>query len=118
MHTEETSWRCVACHGWDYMGGVDQGTGTLSGEVGTDPAALSRILADETHQYGDRLSEQDYVDLAAFIAHGLIDMSPYIDLDSNQALGNKERESDLYSTICANCHGADSIESFYFKTRN
>ncbi len=107
MHTAENSWRCVSCHEWDYSGRDDQGTGELSIEAGNNPAALQNILTDENHQYGNRLSKQDYVDLAAFITSGIIDMGPYIDAESNHVLGDKERESRLYATICANCHGAD-----------
>jgi mono/diheme cytochrome c family protein len=105
MHEEETSWRCMACHGWDYKGQDSQGTGPLSGKVGADPASLESILGDDSHRYDNKLSKRDYVDLAAFVSHGLVDMGPIIEPGSNRILGDSMREVELYATTCANCHG-------------
>lgn len=107
IHTIENSWRCVTCHGWDYKGRVEQKTGALSGEKGNDPTSLASILEDENHRYSGKLSKRDLVDLAAFLADGMVDMSSYIEPGSNDVLGDATRETTLFSTICANCHGAD-----------
>ena len=107
MNGTGTSWRCAACHGWDYKGRAEQETGALSGKEGTDPASLAAILADKNHLYGDKLPQRELTDLAAFIADGLIDMTPYIAPSSKRSLGDAKREGALYATICANCHGAD-----------
>ena len=48
MDGAETSWRCEACHGWDYKGRAEQKTGALSGKAGIDPVSLASILGDET----------------------------------------------------------------------
>lgn len=107
MRSVETSWRCVSCHGWDYKGRTDQGVGALGGNKGIDYHSLASIMEDENHRYGEKLSKRDLTDLAAFIARGRVDVSSYIDPDSNTAVGNAKRESALYATVCANCHGAD-----------
>ncbi|MHA1165645.1 MAG: hypothetical protein ACTSP0_08720, partial [Alphaproteobacteria bacterium] len=65
MHSAEHSWRCAACHGWDYKGRTEQKTGPLNGKAGTDPASLAAILADENHGHGDKRSKRDLADLAA-----------------------------------------------------
>jgi mono/diheme cytochrome c family protein len=103
----EDSWRCIACHGWDYNGMTDQQTEPISGGIGGASASLSSILKDEKHLYVDMFSEHDLTDLTAFINDGLIDLPPYIERGSNRALGDATREVALYETICANCHGAD-----------
>lgn len=107
MNAAGNSWRCAACHGWDYQGRADQQTGALSGTVGADAASLAAILQDNNHRYGDKLPNRDLTDLAAFIAGGLIDMAPYIEPGSKRTLGDATREVVLYATICANCHGSD-----------
>ncbi len=102
MHSAETSWRCVSCHGWDYQGHAAQGTTPLK-----QATALAVTLSDGTHRYAGRLSKRDIADLAAFIADGRIDTSPYIAPGSTRALGDAARETSLYATVCANCHGGD-----------
>ncbi len=107
MNGSGISWRCASCHGWSYQGRAEQETGALSGEAGTDAAALAIILQDENHRYGHMLPKRDLVDLAAFLKDGLIDMAAYIEAGSNRALGDATRGPALYATICANCHGGD-----------
>ena len=106
MHSAEDSWRCASCHNWDYQGRPEQGTGPISGKVGTNTASLASVLGDENHHYGDKLLNRDIGDLAAFIAEGLINMAPYITPGSNLSTGNADREAALYATICASCHGS------------
>lgn len=104
MHNVETSWRCVSCHGWDYRGRTEQGTGVLRGTNGSDPSKLKSILKDENHLYGNMLSRRDFADLTAYIRSNV---TRYIDPDSNRIAGDATREVELYATICANCHGAN-----------
>jgi mono/diheme cytochrome c family protein len=104
MHNIETSWRCVSCHGWDYKGRTEQGTGVLRDTEGSEPSALASILRDGNHRYGNMLSERDFFDLAAYIQ---ADIAPYIDTGSISIVGDAAREVKLYATICANCHGAN-----------
>ena len=105
--TPEESWRCVACHGWDYNGLADQKTEAIDGDLGGTSASLAAILQDDNHLYVDIFSDRDLSDLAAFIKDGLIDFPPYIERGSNRARGDATKEIGLYETICANCHGAD-----------
>lgn len=107
MHNIETSWRCVSCHGWDYKGSTEQGTGILSDAGGSSPSTVASILRDKNHRYGNMLLERDFVDLAAYIANIRTDMAPFVDLSSTRIAGDATREVELYATICANCHGAD-----------
>jgi len=101
MHSTETSWRCVSCHGWDYLGHAAQGTSPLK-----QATALAATLSDDNHGYGEKLSKRNIADLAAFIADGRIEVAPYIAPGSTTALGDAARESALFATVCANCHGA------------
>ena len=104
MHNVETSWRCVSCHGWDYKGRTEQGTGILRDTEGSDPSTLASILRDVNHRYGNMLSKRDFADLATYIGS---DIALYIDPGSNRIAGDATREVKLYATICANCHGAN-----------
>jgi len=107
MHIAEASWRCASCHGWDYKGRAEQSTNALTGKASITPVSLRAILNDENHGYGSKLVNRDVDDLAAFITHGLLSMTPYVEPGSNRALGNATHEVALYATICANCHGAN-----------
>jgi len=107
MHTIESSWRCVSCHGWDFKGRAEQGTGILGDTEVSDRSTLVSTLRNETHRYGNMLLERDFTDLATYIAHIRDDIAPYLDSDSNRIAGDATREVKLYATICANCHGAD-----------
>jgi len=107
MHSVETSWRCVSCHGWDYKGRSGQGTGALN-EVGDiNPDRLKTILKDQNHGYDGRLLEGDFTDLAAYLAAIPTEMASYSDPGLRHLAINAPREADLYATVCANCHGAD-----------
>ncbi len=110
MDNIETSWRCVSCHGWDYKGRSEQGTGVLRGVEGFDSGKLASILRDKNHRYESMLLERDFVDLAAFIAYMPTDVAPYIEPGSNRIAGDATREVKLYATICANCHGTDGLK--------
>jgi mono/diheme cytochrome c family protein len=103
MHNIETSWRCVSCHGWDYQGRAEQGTGVIRDTKGSEASELASILSDGNHRYGNMLSERDFVDLAAYIR---ADIASYVDTGPISIPGDATREVKLYSTICANCHGA------------
>ncbi len=107
MHNVETSWRCVSCHGWDYKGRTEQGTGVLRDTEGSDPGTLASILRDENHRYGNMLSKRDFTDLAAYIGS---DIALYIETGSNRIAGDATREVKLYATICANCHGTNGFK--------
>jgi len=108
------SWRCVACHGWDYKG-VDGVTRTehpvphigIDGMAGMFPKRVESILTDGVHQYDRLLSARDIEDLAMFVSRGQIDMSQWIDPDTGAFRGDAAAHAAYYQTICATCHGAD-----------
>ncbi|MDH5355758.1 MAG: c-type cytochrome [Gammaproteobacteria bacterium] len=107
MHSNESSWRCVSCHGWKHEGRIEQGTGVLKKAKGSDPGMLASILRDGNHQYGLMLSENDFSDLAAYIQADII---PSIDPGAGIIVGDPEQEVKLYATICANCHGDNGLK--------
>jgi mono/diheme cytochrome c family protein len=108
------SWRCMACHGWDYRGrnGVAIGGRPppfpgIDGMEGADPAQIAAVLTDETHGFGRLLSRRDLMDLATFVSAGQIDMAPWIHPDTGRFLADGAAYEGHYQTICATCHGAD-----------
>ncbi len=78
----KSNWRCKECHGWDYMGkdgayaSGKHSTGItgVASMKGGDPAKVVAVLKGADHGYGDRLSDDDMMDLANFITAGLTDM--------------------------------------------
>lgn len=102
--TPADSWRCVSCHGWDYRG-TDGFKGIRSREK-TDPAAITALLKDAQHGYGELLSDGDRFDLANFIVSGQTDMRHLQEL-ARRTKPAPIRSDKVYATVCANCHGLD-----------
>ncbi|MBF0416846.1 MAG: cytochrome c [Magnetococcales bacterium] len=109
------TWRCKECHGWDYNGKLGAyATGKhATGIVGIgrlnqgDPDAVVKILNDDKHLYGDKLTKQDLNDLALFVTQGQVEMARWIDSKTKEAKGDRQRGEAVYNTICAGCHGTD-----------
>lgn len=109
------SWRCQACHGWDYKGGDgadgkrrrSPGMKGIRQSVGAAPETVVAILNDANHRYGELMGTADLNDLAAFVGRGQVDMSPHIDDATGRALGDPSARADFYNSICAGCHGRD-----------
>lgn len=107
--------RCVACHGWDYLGkngpAVRSGPPTvvkgIDGMAGGQAAAVKRILADRTHGYNEFLKPADLDDLAFFVIAGQTRMDPVIDPATGRSKGDASSGAVFFQTICANCHGND-----------
>ncbi|MBF0246554.1 MAG: c-type cytochrome [Alphaproteobacteria bacterium] len=99
------TWRCVECHGWDYKGA--HGIKGIDSKSGAHPAAIMKILSDDTHALGTYLKYEDLYDLASFVSFGQIEMREYIDPQTNKAHGNAENSERYYLTLCATCHGED-----------
>lgn len=97
------TWRCVACHGWDYRG--NNGATGVRSRRGSDPAAIVALLKSTSHGYDGVLSEDDMSDLAQFIVRGQVDMPSMI--DAARRSKNAAAFEKRYATICANCHGMD-----------
>ncbi len=109
------SWRCPACHGWDYKGdwggdAVNRQSQGITGIRNMTYASLPSIVAvlkNSTHRLGGRIPEQAMTDLAHFVASGQIDMDQYIDRKTRRASGDRLKGARIYQTICARCHGVD-----------
>ncbi|CAA7614627.1 caspase family protein [Magnetospirillum sp. UT-4] len=104
----KNSWRCPACHGWDYTGERAVGFQGVVNAKGMSEQEIVRILRSAPHSYPiNRISDSDLLDLAAFISHGQIDMSLFIDLQQNIARGRAELGKARYLSECVSCHGED-----------
>lgn len=108
-----SNWRCKECHGWDGLG-VDgaykegshaTGIKGINGMIGGDPAAVVALLKDPAHGYGDKLAEEDLLDLANFVVSGQIDWTPYI--AEKASTGDAAAGKQVFVTACIGCHGAE-----------
>ncbi len=119
----QQTWLCMECHGWDYKGkdGVFgsgkhyTGIKGINGMDGSETNAIITVLKNDLHGFEaiGVFYEEDYVDLANFIAKGQIDMDSYIDRETGVAKGNKDRNQAYYQTICSMCHGNDGTKVDY-----
>lgn len=71
------TWRCSACHGFDYRG--QHGQPGIRARQGGDLAAIVAVLKDSTHGFDALMRESDLLDLAQFVSHGQVDMPLLID---------------------------------------
>lgn len=114
------TWRCAECHGWDYRGA--QGayasgshyTGfpdVMSLSAGMPPEEIVSHLKgekDPAHDFSAYLDDRSLYQLAAFLKHGLIDDTEFINPVSLRVIGgDAARGQDLYEQTCATCHGPD-----------
>jgi len=103
-----SSWRCVECHGWDYKGTA--GVKGITKMAGAHPAAIMRILRDETHALPKVLKYKDLWDLATFVSRGQIEMNEYIDPGTMKARTTGELDGSHFSALCATCHGESGTD--------
>lgn len=104
----KNSWRCTACHGWDYSGDKALGIKGIQGAKGKPEAQIVATLRDKTHAYTpDMLNDKDANDLAMFVSKGQIDMTKFVDLAASKPKGNAAKGEVYYNTLCGVCHGAD-----------
>jgi thiosulfate dehydrogenase len=113
------SWRCVACHGWDYRGrdGVyakgPHATGItgIQHMSGAAPGRIAAVLRDATHGYTEALIPDDAMAaLALFVSKGQVPVARHIDPPSGWVHGDADRGRRLYQNLCAICHGFDGRE--------
>lgn len=113
------SWRCMECHGWDYMGedGAygrgDHYTGVkgIRHMAGKRVEDIEEVLVDKTHQYTDTMIPPGARrKLALFVSKGQINMDQYIDRSTKRARGDVRRGALFFHTVCAICHGFDGAE--------
>ena len=113
----KANWRCKECHGWDYKGKDGayssgkhhSGIKGIQGMKGAAPDQVVKLLKDNKHGYGDKLSAADLQDLAMFVTQGQVDMDKYIDASTKSPKGDKAKGETYYNTICAKCHGKDGL---------
>ncbi len=113
------TWRCVACHGWDYEGkdGAFGSGANYTGFPGVFAAqsksleALQQVLSgrsDPEHDFSVYLSREDMTALSVFIRDGVIDDSRFIDPVTRKPIeGDLQNGKELYAQGCASCHGED-----------
>lgn len=92
------TWRCSACHGFNYAG--DLGLPGITGATGKSSDEIIAILKDAKHNYTDDMfTETDFKSLATFVAKGVTDVS--------KLSGDAAKGQGYFETICAACHGYD-----------
>lgn len=108
------TWRCKACHGWDYKGADGAyGSGSyktgikgINGMAGADLASIVAIIKDDTHKLSGLMDDADFQDLAMFVSKGQVDMSALIDYETKTVkAGNAAAGQNHFETMCAQCHG-------------
>jgi len=122
----EATWRCKECHGWDYKGKAGAyskgshytGITGIRSYANQDPMKIVKILKDDTHGFGDMISENDYNALALFVSLGQIDPDLYIDRKSKKSIGDFSNGGRIYLTTCIKCHGIDGKEINFKNEKN
>lgn len=113
------TWRCVSCHGWDYLG-AEGAYGSGSEKTGfpgvyeiTRNKTVEQIAAalkggeSKEHDFSPYLDEAAINNLALFLKDGLVDDRLYIDPVTRKVIGGDSvRGAELYEGACAVCHGA------------
>jgi len=111
----KSNWRCKECHGWDGLGAEgayksgkhSTGIKGINGMIGANPDDVVAVLKSDTHGFGDKLSDENMADLANFVVHGQVDLTPYVDTEAKTSKGDAAAGGQVYNTVCAGCHGAD-----------
>jgi mono/diheme cytochrome c family protein len=112
--TGEVTWRCTACHGWDYKGVEGKyGSGSYKTGIkgvthmhGSDPARILNIIRNDVHRYTPELiTDEEGRRLGLFLSRGLFDMDAYIDRKTGQPNGLASRGARYFQNVCAACHG-------------
>ena len=131
-HSGEDTWRCVSCHGWDYLGkdGASRSGSSYTGFPGVAAAGqgmkADEIVAalkgktDPQHDFSPYLDDASLNDLAAFITTGLADTRQYIDPVALTIQGGDLGQGQaFYAAQCTACHGDDGAgEVIRFNGRN
>lgn len=119
--TGVATWLCNECHGWDYKGaGGEYATGDhYTGFLGL--VESSRLLTqvqtlefmhggvDARHDFTNWLTDDQMLDLSAFLKLEIINLATYVDYETLQPRieTNAARGELLYNRTCGSCHGDD-----------
>ena len=112
--TASGTWRCVACHGWDYSG-ADGHLGqrassplfvSLRKSAGKPVSEISKILKSGRHRDIVKILEPQQLEaLSVFISVGQHDIKDV--LADGQAAGSPKRGKDIFEGACVSCHQED-----------
>ncbi len=112
------TWRCKECHGWDYKG-KDGAYGSGSHKTGFPGVMaeqtksldqLKAILKGSTnpkHDFATALDDSALTNLAAFLKHGLLDLSKVIDPKAKTPAKADAAHGKQLAVMCAACHGPE-----------
>ncbi len=113
--SNEDTWRCKNCHGWDYMGRDGQyrsganatGIAGVQKARGRDPAVIMSILGNAAHGYTDEILPQHAkYRLALFVSRGQHNAAQFV-LANDKIKGDAEQGRPIFQNVCASCHGFD-----------
>ncbi|HHN72783.1 MAG TPA: hypothetical protein ENK13_01710 [Thermopetrobacter sp.] len=109
------TWRCVACHGWDYRGreghlkklANSPRFVSLRHLRGKPAGEITAAILGKPHGRVARVLPPPMLNaLALFISRGQHDVARMIDA-RGRARGNSRRGKDIYEGTCISCHQAD-----------
>jgi len=110
-----STWRCVACHGWDYRGREGHLKRvmnspkfvSLSGVVGKKPEEIAGSILGGSHgRIGKALPRPMLMALSFFLARGQHDVTKLLDA-KGRSRGKAIRGKDIFEGACISCHQAD-----------
>lgn len=118
-----STWRCKECHGWDYKGAAGAyskgshftGITGIRAYANQNPLDIQGILKDDTHAFGNMITDDTLEALSLFVAYGQIDTDLYINRMSKKSIGDSANGGRIYLATCVKCHGEDGKE-INFKT--
>ncbi|MBI4560666.1 MAG: cytochrome c [Candidatus Rokubacteria bacterium] len=112
------TWRCKECHGWDYRGKDGAyGSGShytgFAGVMAAQAKSMDQLKAilkgagERRHDFSSALDDTALTNLAAFLKHGLVDLTTAIDAKAKKPVkADMARGRQLFEG-CAVCHGPD-----------
>lgn len=115
------TWRCVACHGWDYKGANGSygpsssnytgfpGVGNAVGASHEEVLAWLDGSNNQSHNFLFYTTTFALEDLIAFLRTQQIDDDLLIDPSSGRSLGNWEEGALIYAESCQGCHGVSGV---------
>ena len=112
---DRDTWRCVSCHGWDYLGKDGERGKAVPGLTAPSLGGLQNLPLDDIvarirapdHPFPiDQLPELTDQLLALFINRGQYSMSQFFD-DEGRAVGDGELGQDVFDGACITCHQID-----------
>ena len=112
------TWRCVECHGWDYIGSAGSygaglhytGIKGIAAMAGADPGRIKKILRGPLHGFtAEMIPDPAMTALALFVSKGQLDTAPLIDRSTGRVNGDAKRGKTVFQNVCAICHDYDGM---------